>query len=432
MIRTQRLPHYVRLLAAAVMFTAAVVVAGCARPAPSAPPKKPLDVSVVEPVIHKVTKSEDFTGRTEPYRYVEIRPQVTGELDAIHFKDGDNVREGALLFEIDKRIYIAQRNSARAALAKAKAVLAQAKADLERAEAAFEKRVNAKADLDAAVATRDAGIASVEAGDAALELALQNLAWTEIRARYAGRLSMRRVDPGNIVTANTTALTTLIVLDPMYIGFDIDEQALERRREAIKAGEIPSSHDETLMVQVGLGHQEGYPYKAKVTFSDNQLDPSTGTLHIRAEMSNPTFISHRLSSVAAVMGAAAALDAERKSLRLLSPNMFVRVRLPFGKAYDALLIREEAIGSDQGHKFVFVVNDDNIVEYRRVKPGPMYRPDDPLDTRVFRAIAERTASTPKGEGVARNERVVFGGQQRIKEGDKVNPKLLPQKNLDGK
>jgi RND family efflux transporter MFP subunit len=429
MIRIQRLPRYVRLVAGAVMFTVAVVVAGCARPTPSAPPKKPLDVSVVEPVIHKVTKSEDFTGRTEPYRYVEIRPQVTGELDAIHFKDGDNVREGTLLFEIDKRIYVAQRNSARAALAKAKAVLAQAKADLERAEAAFEKRVNAKADLDAAVATRDAGIASVESAQAALELAEQNLAWTQITARYSGRLSMRRVDPGNIVTANTTALTTLIVLDPMYIGFDIDEQALERRREAIKAGEIPSAREEKLEVQVGLGHQEGYPYAATVTFSDNQLDPGTGTLHIRAEMNNPAL---RLGSLSAVVGAAAALDAEQKGLRLLSPNMFVRVRLPFGKAYDALLIREEAIGSDQGHKFVFVVNNDNIVEYRRVKPGPMYRPDDPLDTRVFRAIAERTATTPKGEGVARNERVVFGGQQRIKEGDKVNPKLLAQKNLDGK
>jgi membrane fusion protein, multidrug efflux system len=429
MICTQRLPRYVRLVAAAVMFTAAVVVAGCARPAPSAPPKKPLDVSVVEPVIHKVTKSEDFTGRTEPYRYVEIRPQVTGELDKVHFKDGDNVREGALLFEIDKRIYIALRNSAKAALAKAKAGLAQANADLERAEAAFAKKVNAKADLDAAVATRDAGIASVEAADAALALAEQNLAWTGITARYSGRLSMRRVDPGNIVTANTTALTTLIVLDPMYIGFDIDEQALERRREAIKAGEIPSAREEKLEVQVGLGHQEGYPYTATVTFSDNQLDPGTGTLHIRAEMNNPAL---RLGSLSAVVGSAAALDAEQKGLRLLSPNMFVRVRLPFGKAYDALLIREEAIGSDQGHKFVFVVNDDNIVEYRRVKPGPMYRPDDPLDTRVFRAVAERTPGTPKGEGLARNERVVFGGQQRIKEGDKVNPKLLPQKNLDGK
>jgi membrane fusion protein, multidrug efflux system len=428
MTRKERLPHFAHLVAAVAMFTAVAVVAGCARPAPSAPPKRPLDVSVVLPLIHKVTKSEDFTGRTEPFRYVEIRPQVTGELDKVFFKDGDNVWEGDELFEIDKRIYVAQRNNASAAVAKAKAGLAQARADLERAQAAYDKKVMAQGDYDAAVANRDAGIASVQAAEAALELAEQNLAWTRITARYSGRLSMRRVDPGNIVTANTTALTTLIVLDPMYIGFDIDEQALERRREAIKAGEVPTASEETLLVQVGLGHQEGYPYYAKVTFADNQLDPSTGTLHIRAEIENPPL---RLASLPAVVGSAAALDAERKSLRLLSPNMFVRVRFPLGRPYEALLVREEAIGSDQGHKYVYVMNDSNMIEYRRVKPGPLYRPDDPNDTRVFRAIGERKPNTPKGEGGARGERVVFGGQQRIKEGDTVNPKLLPQKSLDG-
>lgn len=428
MARIQRLHHRIRLFAVVALLGAAVVLAGCARPAPTPPPKKPLDVSVIQPVIHSVAKAEDFTGRTEPYRYVEIRPQVTGELDAIHFQDGDNVREGALLFEIDRRIYLAQRNNAKAAVAKAKASLEQAKADLERTEIAYAKKANSKADLDAAVATRDAAIASVEVAEAALESAEQYLAWTRITARYSGRLSMRRVDPGNIVTANTTALTTLIVLDPMYIGFDIDEQTLERRREAIRAGEIPSAREEKLEVEVGLGHQEGYPYKALVTFADNQLDPGTGTLHIRAEMRNPAL---RLGPLSAVTGSAAALDVEQKGLRLLSPNMFVRVRLPLGRPYDALLIREEALGSDQGHKFVFVVNDKNIVEYRRVKPGPMYRPDDPNDPRVFRAIEERKPNSPKGEGVSRGERVVFGGQQRIKEGDTVNPKMIPQKSLDG-
>jgi multidrug efflux system membrane fusion protein len=401
---------------------------GCARPAPNAPPKKPLDVTVVQPVIHKVSKSEDFTGRTEPFRYVEVRPQVTGELEKVFFKDGDNVWEGDELFEIDRRIYVSQRDNAKATLAKAEAGLAQARADLERTETAFKNKVNSKADLDSAVATKDAAIANVDAAKASLVLAEQNLAWTRVTARYSGRLSMRRVDPGNIVIANNTALTTLIVLDPMYIGFDIDEQTLARRREAIKAGEIPTAGEQKLMVQVGLSHQEGYPYQALVTFSDNQLDPNTGTLHIRAEMANPTL---RPDTLATVVGGPASLAAQRKGLRFLSPNMFVRVRMPLGRPYDALLIREEAIGSDQGHKYVFVVNEKNAVEYRRVKPGPMYRPDDPLDTRVFRAIDERLPDTPKGQGVARGERVVFGGQQRIKEGDIVNPKLLPQKSLDG-
>jgi len=429
MTQTQYFHFSIRIAFVTVLLVAVGVFAGCARPAPPAPPKKKLDITVITPMINKeMLKDEYFTGRTEPYKYVEIRPQVTGELKRVHFKDGDTVREGTLLFEIDDRMYLAQDENAKASILKAKATLLQTEADLERAHSSFNKGVGAKADLDAAIANRDAANASVAAAEAAQKLAKLNVEWSKISAQYPGRLSMRRVDPGNIVTANTTLLTTLIELDNMYVGFDIDEQTLERRREAIQNGEIPTAGEAKLEVRVGLGHKEGFPFTATVIFSENQLDPGTGTLHIRAVMKNPPL----RSGLSAVTGSAAALDADLKGLRLLSPNMFVRVRLPLGKPYEALLVREEAIGSDQGHKFVFVVNDDNIVEYRRVKPGPMYRPDDPLDTRVFRAVAERTPGTPKGEGVARNERVVFGGQQRIKEGDKVNPKLLPQKNLDGK
>ena len=402
-----------------VLFAIVAVLSGCARPTPPPPKKKPLDVTVVPPMLHLVTKSEDFTGRTEPFRYVEIRPQVTGKLMAVHFKDGDHVREGTLLFEIDDSIYKAQKDSAKASLDQSKAKLARAEADLERVKSAFVQKVMAKADLDAAVADVDSGRAAVEGAKAALTLAEQNLDWTKITAMYSGRLSMRKVDPGNIVTANTTPLTTLIVLDPIYIGFDIDEQTLERRREAIKAGEISSSREENLMVELGLGHQEGYPSRAKVIFSDNQVDAGTGTLHIRAVMDNKAL---RAVPLSAVTGFALAYDADQKDIRMLSPNMFVRVRLPLGKPYEALLIPEEAIGSDQGHKFVYVVNEKNIVEYRRVKPGPVYKPDAPNDKQIFRAIDERTPKSGKDEGVGRNERVVLGGQQRIKDGDEVNPK----------
>jgi len=200
-----------------------------------------------------------------------------------------------------------------------------------------------------------------------------------------------------------------------------------RLREAIANGEIPSSRDQKLIIDVGLGHKEGYKHQAVVTFSDNQVDGGTGTLHIRAEMENPSL----RPGLAALIGAAGAYDSDQRELRLLSPQMFVRVRMPLGKPYKALLIPEEAIVSDQGHKYIYVLDEHNTVEYRRVKLGPSYKykPNDPAKTRLFRAVNERTPESPK-EGIAPNERVVVGGQQRIKEKDVVNPDPLPKINLD--
>lgn len=421
--------HYfrypVRVFAAALLLIAVVIVAGCARPTPPPPPRKKLDVRVAYPLVHKVTKSEEFTGRTEPFKYVEVRPQVTGELKAIHFNDGDTVDKDALLFEIDERLYVAQEKNAIASIAKAKATVLQTVADLERAKDARKRNVGAQADLDSAQANHDAAIASLDAAEAARDTAKLNVTWTKIRATYAGRLSMRKVDPGNIVTANTTVLTTLIVLDPMYVGFDIDEQTLARRREAIKAGEIPSARDAKLEVQVGLGHQEGYPLRATVIFSDNQLDPGTGTLHIRALLGNPPL----RTTISGITGAAAAQAAEQKELHLLSPNMFVRVRLPLGRPYEALLIREEAINTDQDKKYVFIVNDQNIVEKRQITPGPIFHPEDKSDIRVFRAVQELKPGEDKNNGISRTDRIMIAGQQRIKLGDEVKPNLEVEKPL---
>ena len=400
-----------RAVTAAAFLAAVTALAGCARTPPPAPKKGVLDVFVAEPIVHPVTDAEDFTGRTEAFRYVEIRPQVTGKLMKIHFKDGDFVREGAPLFEIDRRVYLAQRNSAKATLDQAKARLIGYEASLSRAELAWKQSVIGKEEYDTKRADRDAGIAAVEQAQANLDLAEQNLDWTRIYAEYTGRLSRRMLDPGNIAKANDTILTTLIVTNPVYIGFDIDEQTLERRREAIREGRIASAREEKLEVQVGLGHQEGYPFTATVTFADNQLDAGTGTLHIRAEMQNPIL---KLGALPAVVGVAAALDAEQRGLRLLSPGMFVRVRLPMGKPHDSLMVPEEAIGSDQGHKFVYAVNEKNEVVYRRVELGPQVG--------NLRAINERPPQSKSDNGVARGERVIVSGQQRVKAGDKVNPK----------
>ncbi|MDB5313891.1 MAG: efflux transporter periplasmic adaptor subunit [Gemmataceae bacterium] len=404
-----------------VALTAAAALGGCARPAPPAPKVAPPDVLVAVPVSRMVTDIEDFTGRTEAYKYLEIRSRVSGELMKIHFRDGQHVAVGAPLFDIDDRIYKAQRDAAKAQLAQARAQQKRASILVEIAHAAWIKGAVGQEEYQTKQADLEGATAAVSGAEAALILAEQNLDWTKITAPYSGRLSRRLVDPGNLVgamsattststtgatTGSTTGtmLTTLVVLDPIYIGFDIDEMTLERRREGIREGKIPSAADTTLKVQVGLGHQEGYPFTATYTFSENQLDPGTGTLHVRAEMENPTL---KLSALPAVTGWAVYADTERKGLRMLSPGMFVRVRLPMGQPHEALMIPEEAIGSDQGQKFVYVVNENNEAVYRRVVLGPQ--------AGEARAIEQ---------GIAPGERVIVSGQQRVRQGGgKVNPKM---------
>jgi multidrug efflux pump subunit AcrA (membrane-fusion protein) len=261
----------------------------------------------------------------------------------------------------------------------------------------------------------NAALAAEAAARADLVVAQQNLDWTKITAPYAGRLSRRQVDPGNLIVATVTGsngmvsgtttgtlLTTLVVLDPIYIGFDIDERTLENRREGIRAGKIPTSSEGTLLVDVGLGHETGYTYKARVTFSENQLDSGTGTLHIRAEMDNPSL----KDGLPAVVGWAAYVDAERKGLRLLSPGMFVRVRLPMGQPHKALTVPEEAIVTDQGQRFVYVVNDKDEAEYRQIVLGPL--------TGGLRAIED---------GIKAGERVIVSGQQRVRKNGKVKARF---------
>ncbi len=417
-------------LFAIVPLTILASLVGCARPPAAAIKGAAPDVIVALPVYREVMEVEDFTGRTEAFKYLEVRSRVSGELMKIHFKDGQHVPQGALLFEIDPRIYKAQRDTAKAQLEQAKAQKVKAEVLVVNARKSLAESAIAREELQTKEADRDAAIAAVASYEAALALAEQNLEWTQIIAPYAGRLSRRMVDPGNLVVAmggamsttsgassgtssggmSGTLLTTLVVPNPIYVGFDIDELTLERRREKIREGKIPTSSQGTLVVQVGLGHQEGYPFTAKVTFSDNQLDAGTGTLHVRAEMENPTL---QMSPLSAIVGWAAFTDAEqaveRTGLRLLSPNMFVRVRLPMGQPHQALMIPEEAIGSDQGQKFVYVVNAKNEAEYRQVTLGPQ---DGSL-----RAVEK---------GVKEGERVVVSGQQRIKKGGTVKPRMVTQ------
>ena len=221
--------------------------------------------------------------------------------------------------------------------------------------------------------------ASLNAAIATKELAELNLSFTNVTSQISGRISRRMVDPGNLVKADETPLTTIVSMDPMYAYFDIDERTVLRLRRLLQAGKIQSMDESKLNAQFALADEEKFSLTGEINFLDNQIDPSTGTLRVRAVIANPK--------------------------ELLSPGLFLRLRLPVGNPHRAVLVREEALGTDQGQRFVYVIDDKDEVVYRRVKVG--------LLTGGRRVI---------DEGLQPSERVVVTGLQRVRPGIKVAPK----------
>ena len=212
--------------------------------------------------------------------------------------------------------------------------------------------------------------------------------FTRISAPFDGRISKRLVDPGNLVKADETLLTTIVELDQLYATFDVDERTVMRFRDLIKKGEIKSSREEPRSIAIGLADDDDgvFPLSGLISFTDNQIDAGTGTLRVRGIIRNP-----RLT---------------RPPWYLLSPGQFIRVRLPIGNPRPALLVPEKSVGTDQGQKYVFVVNDRDEVERRRVRLGPQFG--------TFRVI-EDNALRP-------DDRIIVDGLLRVRPGTKVNPK----------
>jgi len=377
-----------RLSVAGVFLALALAVAGCAR-TPAEPAKiVPPVVTVTVPVERMVTDYEDFTGRIEPIHFAELKARVTGYLEHVYFHDGEDITEGKPLFSIDRRIYKAEFDRATAALTKARKHFTTAEKNYNREEdlrkvGSGSKEAYDKASGDLAEAEADIGSAT-----AALELAEANLAFTRISAPFDGRLSKRLVDPGNLIKADETALTTIVALDPLYATFDVDERTVMRLRDLIRRGEIKSSREEPRSVQIGLADDDegAFPFSGLISFTDNAIDAGTGTLRVRAIIRNPRL--------------------ERAPWFLLSPGQFIRVRLPIGKPRSALLVPEKSLGTDQGQKYVFVVNDRNEVERRNVRLGPQFG--------TFRVIEDRVLKP--------TDRIIVDGLLRVRSGTKVNPK----------
>ena len=371
-------------LATAVVLAGLAAGPGCGGSSPAAADKGkgkgkdgPPEVLVSRPTNREISDYEDFTGRTDAKFSVEVRARVTGYLDKVMFEDGAEVEAGAPLFEIDPRPYLAAYERAKANFDQAEARQLRAEADFRRINTLYGRGTASREEFDAIKDTFVEARAAVGVAQADSDLAELNLSFTKVSAPIAGRLSRGMVDAGNLVQADMTPLTSIVSLDPIYVYFDIDERTVLRIRRLIREGKIKSRTEAEVPVNVALADEDDFPHAGTINFSDNRVDPNTGTLRVRGVIPNPV-------------------------PRILSPGMFVRVRLRIGTPHEAILIAERAIGTDQGQRFLFVVGDDGIVEERRVKVGT-------LNEDGLRVIEE---------GLMEGEQVVVNGVQRIRRGKK--------------
>jgi RND family efflux transporter MFP subunit len=367
---------------------------GCHEPQATPEQKAPM-VQVSSPVTDTVSDFEDFTGRTDAIYSVEVRARVTGYLDKVNFVDGTEINENELLFEIDPRPYKTELNRTEANVNQAEAHMRRLEADQRRATNLFSRGAISREEIDRIAGDYSEAQAAVGVAKAARDMAKLSFEFTKVTSPIAGRLSRRLVDPGNLVQADVTPLTTIVSLDPLYVYFDIDERTMLKLRRLVREGRIKSRDQAVIPVQVELADEEGFPHKGEIDFSDNKVDQSTGTLRVRGKIANP-------------------------KPRVLSPGLFVRVRLPVGDPHQAVLIQEKALGSDQGKKFVYVV------EKGKDKTGKM------VDMPVRRWVKPGMLSNGLRvieQGLKPGEKVIVNGLQRVKEKMEVRYKEVEMPTL---
>ncbi len=366
-----------------------VLLQGCKKPQPAPPP--PPTVTTAQPIHKSVTDYAYFTGRTEALASVDLRARVQGFLQSVNFVDGADVKKGALLFEIDPAPFKADLDRTKATLQRNQAAFENAQFNYKRNKEAYDKQVATDVELINATAARDEASANVLAAKAAVEQAKINLSYTKVSAPIDGRMSRHLVDVGNLVGGSeATLLGTIVSQDPMYAYFNVSERNLQKHRQGAKEyreemkreGKKPVAVAE-VPIGLGLTGEKGYPHTGRLDYVDNRVDSSTGTIQVRGVWTNKD--------------------------RILLPGMFSRIRLPIGKEENALLITDRALGADQSGRFLLIVNDQNIVEYRKVTVGAV-------------VDGMRVILT----GLKSEDWVIVEGIQRARPGAKVTP----QKQVD--
>lgn len=358
----------------------ALLLAACGQSQPPAPPAP--QVTVANPVRQKLIDRDEYVGRFIAVDAVEIRARVSGYLEKIHFTDGQLVKAGDLLMTVDQRPFQAALDQARADLARAKSQAVLTAADLGRAETLIQQKTIAEALYDQRVQAKRAADAALQAAEAAVKTAELNLEFTELRSPVTGRIGDRRVSPGNLVTGGTTGSTTLLATvvstDPIRFEFSFDEAAYLRYQRIAKDAGRADERGQKLPVQLRLLDEKTFEHKGTIDFVDNAIDMSSGTIRGRAVFANPN--------------------------NLFTPGMFGRILVPGSPEYEALLVPDSAVGTEQIRKFVYVVDGENTVRQKYIELGSLQGA-----LRVVRS------------GLDGQDRIVVNGLMRVRPGAKVTP-----------
>ena len=371
-----------RILAPALLIAA--TIAGCGEAQKQAGPPPPA-VTVAEPVKRTVFDYDEYVGRFTAINSVEVRARVSGYLDKLHFKDGQLVKQGDLLFTIDRRPFQNTLDQVRANLVQAQSNVAFTESDYTRGQQLVrDKTITDQTFEQRAQAFRNAK-ASVSNNEAAVRQAELDLDFTELRAPINGRIGDRRVSPGNLVTGgtggNTTLLATIVSTDPIYFEFTFDEASYLRYERLAKAGQDIASRNASVKVALKLIDENDFDHEGRMDFVDNVIDRSTGTIRGRAVFSNPN--------------------------EVFTPGMFGRVRVPGSPPYEGLLISDAAIATEQARKYVMVIDGEDIARQRYVTVGQ-------LTSDNLRVIKE---------GVGPDDRIVVKGLMQARPNQKVRPEL---------
>jgi RND family efflux transporter MFP subunit len=344
----------------------------------AAPP--PRKVTVALPLEQEVSRHFDATGNTAAVNTVDLVARVQGFVQGINYTDGEFVKRGTSLFTIEPEPYKLRVEAAQASVTSASAALKQAEAEYQRQADLVARQIATQAAYDRALAARDSGRADLQSAQVNEQQAEINLGYTNVAAPFDGVVSARQVSIGQLVGANSaTVLSTIVQLDPIYANFTASERdVLQVRADLARSGRTVADLL-GMPVEIGLQTEIGFPHKGKLDYIAPTVDPSTGTIAARATLENAD--------------------------RLLLPGYFVRVRIS-ARPQPALLVPDAALGSDQGGRYLLVVNKDNVVEQRNVQPGQLIG-----DLRVIE------------QGVTKDDRVVIGGIMRAIPGQKVDPEL---------
>lgn len=375
-VQFSRRPAWQRavIIGSPLVLLAAAVTFWSSDPSPAAAPAAPT-VTVAAPLESQVNQWDDYVGRFEASRSVEVRPRVSGQIVGVHFTDGQIVRQGQLLFTIDPRPFTAALAEARASVASAQAAVTLAETNLGRARRLLEAQAVSQANVDQLTAELRSAQAALAAAQARVRSRALDVEFAYVRAPIGGKISDRRIDPGNLVAIGETLLTTINALDPIYFTFDVPESLFLKSARSRQAGAASGQ-----LAEIRLQDEASYNWKGRLDFTDNGISQNSGTVRARAVVPNPNYF--------------------------LAPGMFGNMRLADGGTVDALLVPDAAIRTDQARKVVMVVGKDNSVAAKPVETGPLVG-----GLRVVRS------------GISKTDRIIVQGVQFAMPGAKVSPRV---------